>query len=81
VTACDAAKRIGGERYLAREKPDLPLPECDRKASCECYFVDYDERRRPHDRRSPYNVNTNNSGSGLFKEERRQGKERRSETA
>ncbi|MEM8685514.1 MAG: hypothetical protein AAGF72_19025, partial [Pseudomonadota bacterium] len=74
--ACCRAKALAGERFLASKPPELPLPGCD-ASSCECYFVHYDDRRKDHDRRSPYNVNTAGAGTGVFEAERRQGIDRR----
>lgn len=74
--ACCRAKQLADERFLASKPPALPLEGCD-SARCECYFVHYDDRRRDYDRRSPFNVNTGSSGTGVFEVERRQGLDRR----
>ena len=74
--ACCRAKQLADERFLASKPPALPLEGCD-AARCECYFVHYDDRRRDYDRRSPFNVNTGSSGTGMFEVERRQGVDRR----
>ncbi len=74
--ACCRAKELADERFLAGRAPELPLPGCD-AASCDCYFVHYDDRRRDQDRRSPFNVNTHQTGTGSFRVERRQGLDRR----
>ncbi len=49
--ACMAAWEMQGERFLIREAPRLPLPECD-SGNCTCEFKQYDDRRTPGDRRS-----------------------------
>lgn len=49
--ACMAAWEMQGERFLIRQAPRLPLPECD-AANCGCEFVPHDDRRTPGDRRS-----------------------------
>ncbi len=74
--ACDAAKRLAGERFLASESPDLPLKDCD-AAKCECYFAHYDDRRSGYDRRSPYDPALGSSGTGIHEIERRQSGGRR----
>lgn len=42
--ACEAAKQLGGVRFLPNEAPSLPLPGC-RAPECACSFVHYDDRR------------------------------------
>lgn len=42
--ACDAARACKGKRFLSREAPQLPLPECD-AARCECKYRHYADRR------------------------------------
>lgn len=74
--ACVASKRIAGERFLLTEAPELPLPGCDAR-QCKCYLVEHDDRRRGHDRRSPFSVNTGHTGTGHYEAERREGKDRR----
>jgi hypothetical protein len=32
-------------RFLADEAPSLPLPDCDRRATCPCTFKHYEDRR------------------------------------
>jgi hypothetical protein len=49
--ACDAAKRLADRRFLAREAPPLPLPEC-RTTHCSCRYVYHADRRSGEDRRS-----------------------------
>lgn len=43
-TACLAALRLRGKRYLAEEAPALPLPGCT-AAQCSCSFVKLADRR------------------------------------
>ncbi len=42
--ACDAARACKGKRFLSREAPRLPLPECN-AARCECKYRHYADRR------------------------------------
>jgi hypothetical protein len=74
--ACERSKQLAGERFLNSERPPLPLPGCD-ATRCDCYFVEHDDRRRGHDRRSPYSPNTGHTGTGVFETERRNGRDRR----
>lgn len=77
-SACEAAKAMVGRRFLASGAPRLPLPECDANA-CECRFVHYDDRRSGRDRRSPFQQAAGLDGSGAYKEEQREGGDRRRE--
>lgn len=49
--ACMAAWALEGQRTLLRDKPKLPLSDCDCK-TCHCRFADHKDRRTPGDRRS-----------------------------
>jgi hypothetical protein len=42
--ACDAVRQLEAKRFLAKEAPRLPLPNCNVK-NCGCRFVHYDDRR------------------------------------
>ena len=74
--ACDAAKSMTGRRFLASAAPRLPLPECN-APECRCRFVHHTDRRTGKDRRSPFSPATMSGGTGTFKAERRQKKDRR----
>lgn len=41
---CAGARAIRERRYLAREAPRLPLPDCD-AATCHCRYSHFDDRR------------------------------------
>jgi len=41
---CQAAKSMAGMRFLSRQAPLLPLPQCD-AATCECRYLHHDDRR------------------------------------
>lgn len=69
--ACDAAKDLEGQRFLASEAPRLPLPGCSRGNSCECRFQHYDDRRSGHDRRSPFASGGTAASTGKYEQERR----------
>jgi hypothetical protein len=73
--ACTAAKEIQGERFLASEAPQMPLPDCD-MTDCQCRFVHYKDRRTKDDRRNPYS-GTMGITTGNLKQEQRTGKDRR----
>lgn len=75
--ACDAAKAMTGRRFLSSAAPRLPLPECD-SLECRCLFGHHSDRRTGSDRRSPFRPGgVGGSGTGTFKAERRQKKDRR----
>lgn len=52
--ACAAAADLQGLRFLARQAPRLPLPDCDRPGNCACRFEKHADRRAVA-QRSPYN--------------------------
>jgi hypothetical protein len=41
---CQAAKSMSGMRFLSKEAPRIPLPQCD-AAACECRYIHHDDRR------------------------------------
>ncbi len=77
--ACDAAKAMTGRRFLSGAAPQLPLPGCD-ALECRCGFAHHEDRRTGNDRRSPYNPATHGGGTGAFKIERRDQRDRRRPT-
>ena len=55
---CAAAKALGEQRFLAREAPALPLPECDH-ATCTCSYAHHaDQRAEDDDRRDVHGLRT-----------------------
>jgi hypothetical protein len=42
--ACDAARAVAGQRFLADQSPALPLAGCT-KARCDCRFAKLSDRR------------------------------------
>ena len=50
-SACGAAETCSGRRFLCREAPLLPLPDCD--CACQCRYIRYRDRR-VDDRRLPF---------------------------
>jgi hypothetical protein len=50
---CDAARKLGDQRFLSAEAPPLPLPGCDR-GRCECRYVHHEDRRVGEERRMPF---------------------------
>ena len=74
--ACAAAKGMTGQRFLASEAPQIPLPDCDVTA-CECRFTHHGDRRSGKDRRSPFGAGSVGGGTGRFDAERRQKSDRR----
>ena len=77
--ACSAANEIAGQRFLATEAPNLPLPGCD-AAECDCHFTHHNDRRTGKDRRSPFTSGGLAAATGTFAGERRKGEDRRDES-
>lgn len=73
-SACEAAKALQDQVFLAADAPSLPLPACD-KSNCRCHY-DYLADRRQDDRRSPYGEN-HGAQIGSNDSNRRQSRNRR----
>ena len=78
--ACSEANEIAGERFLAEEAPEIPLPGCT-SSNCECHFVHHNDRRTGRDRRSPFTSGGLTATTGAYVGERRQGEERRTDSS
>jgi len=76
--ACNAAKEMGGRRFLSNAAPRLPLPGCN-SLECRCRFAHHKDRRASKDRRSPFSGGVG-GGTGSFKKERRESRDRRKDT-
>jgi hypothetical protein len=76
ASACNAAKALSGQRFLATAAPTMPLPECD-VANCDCHFAHHPDRRAKKDRRSPFATAISTDGTGRFQIERRYEADRR----
>ena len=74
--ACRAATELAGQRFLAAEAPNIPLPACN-AAECSCRFVHHKDRRSGKDRRSPFTSGGLAATTGTFAGERRGGQDRR----
>ncbi len=44
-TACEAAQRLRGQRFLTGKAPRLPLAECNNQGQCGCKYQHYADRR------------------------------------
>ena len=44
-SACAAVREIKGKRFLARNAPRLPLPDCTSQDRCQCKYRHYGDRR------------------------------------
>lgn len=77
-SACDAARKMTGRRFLASAAPRLPLPECN-SMECRCGFVHHKDRRTGEDRRSPFAAAGFGGAMGLVENERRDRRGRREE--
>lgn len=71
---CPAVRKAAGTRYLSRQAPPLPLPNCT-AASCRCTYLHFDDRR-DSDRRMPF-APRRSSAHGDKAGERRRGTDRR----
>jgi len=43
--ACEAAQRLRGQRFLSRDAPRLPLPDCSNQTDCQCKYQHLADRR------------------------------------
>jgi len=77
--ACNAAKEMGGRRFLSTAAPRLPLPECN-ALECRCHFAHHKDRRAGKDRRSPFVAVGHSGRTGSFEKERRERQDRRKDT-
>ena len=53
LDACQAVRRIQGERFLSAEAPSLPVAGCD-QPNCQCHYLHHDDRRTGLDRRNTF---------------------------
>lgn len=74
ASACAAAYRSAGQRFLSREAPRLPLPSCDAR-TCGCRFKHFKDRRAGPRRNNDVGLMTASPPS----KERRQSRGRRAE--
>ena len=44
-SACTAATQLRGKRFLSRNAPRLPLPECSKQDQCQCKYRHLADRR------------------------------------
>lgn len=71
---CASAKKHMNQRFLAREAPRLPLPDCD-AVVCQCRYSHFDDRRE-EDRRNSHALRRGLS-SGPGNTDYRSGSDRR----
>jgi hypothetical protein len=76
--ACSTAREMEGRRFLSSAAPRIPLPECD-SMECSCRFVHHKDRRAGRDRRNPWGQGLGTSGTGNYRQEQRNGGDRRKE--
>jgi hypothetical protein len=43
--ACEAAQKLRSQRFLTREAPRLPLPDCTNQDKCQCKYQHFASRR------------------------------------
>lgn len=69
--ACDAVKAMQGQRFLVRDVPRIPVPDCD-KSNCRCSYVRYNDRRLwTEDRRAFFGLKTSHYVQGDSQERRK----------
>ena len=69
-------KRIAGQRFLVRDVPPIPVPDCD-SPECRCTYVRYKDRRLwTEDRRALYSRSADQYRRGE-REDRRKVPDRR----
>jgi hypothetical protein len=57
-SGCAAARALSEQRFLVKDAPVLPLPDCD-KAPCHCSYLHHaDQRAADDDRRSVHSLQT-----------------------
>lgn len=71
LDACDAARALEGQRFLAKDAPLLPLPGCDAHR-CSCRFAKLADRRTD-DRRFEHG----GLGAALYNDDDRRAKRER----
>ena len=54
---CRAAREMAGKRFLSKDAPRLPLPECDQQ-ECNCRYQHYTDRRTDTRRDNDIGVGT-----------------------
>lgn len=53
---CDSAKKLKDKRFLSKDAPTLPLPDCN-EAECHCRYLHHEDRRgQTEDRRVDFGV-------------------------
>jgi hypothetical protein len=45
IDACEAARALRDQRFLAKRAPPLPLASCTHPNSCECRYLKHKDRR------------------------------------
>ncbi|HTE39953.1 MAG TPA: hypothetical protein VK629_03935 [Steroidobacteraceae bacterium] len=45
VACCDVARQISGDRFLAKNAPQLPLYDCTMRDTCQCRYAKHVDRR------------------------------------
>ena len=74
-SACAAAIQLRGKRFLSRNAPRLPLPECTRQDQCHCKYRHLRDRRGPP-RRAGDEGSLLRAEKKIVKEQRRPGERR-----
>ena len=76
--ACDAVKEMEGKRFLSREVPLIPLPDCT-SSDCKCTYIRHKDRRDwSKDRRESF-ISQSSQYTASGNDERREKVDRRAD--
>jgi len=72
AASCEMARKFAEHRFLAREAPTLPLPDCSMPQSCQCRYLRFKDRRSQTRRADDFRAATRISAK--FERRARQGR-------
>jgi hypothetical protein len=76
ASSCAAAHDLRKKRFLSKEAPSLPLPECGNRSGCECTYKHHEDRRGKQRRKGEQSFT---STQKIPKIDKRQSRGRRSD--
>lgn len=72
--ACEAVRKLEGQRFLVRDVPSIPLPDCD-APECKCSYERFKDRRMwDGERRAFYSMQTQLYGADGGDNRRKKGR-------
>lgn len=63
LECCAMAKKFAEHRFLLRDAPVLPLPQCSMPERCECRYLRFKDRRTENRRADDFGAATRRYGS------------------